>query len=114
MMQFVKLENGRLMRCPKSGKSGNLMHTNLPRYYDNHPDIAYADGWKELVAADKPDGAYIATYTEDGNAVVQSWQAVETGQAEVSLDDKVDELSERMEVAEGALLELADEVYKEN
>ena len=114
MMTFVKLENGILKRCPKSGKVGKLMHTNLPLYFENHPETAYAEGWRELITTDKPDGAYTPSYTEDGNQVVQTWTPVEPVPQEPTLEDKVDDLSARMEVTEGALLELADEVYKEN
>ena len=113
MMQYVRLENGVLKRCPRYGMSGGLMHTDLPRYYDNHPDRACADGWKELVTTDKPDGACTTSYTVDGDNVVQSWTPVEQ-EPVPTLEDKVDDLSQRMEVTEGALLELADEVYKEN
>ena len=111
-MQFVKLENGILKRCPRYGVSGGRMHTDLPRYYDNHPDRAYADGWKELVTEDKPDGACTPSYTVEGDKVVQSWTPVEQTEPVPTLEDKVDDLSQRMEVTEGALLELADEVYK--
>lgn len=114
MMQFVRYENGILKRCPRYGVSGGLMHTDLPRYYANHPDRAYADGWLQLVTTDKPDGAYTPSYTVDGDKVVQSWTPVEPVPQEPTLEDKVDDLSARMEVTEGALLELADEVYKEN
>ena len=113
-MQFVKLENGVLKRCPRYGMSGGLMHTDLPRYYANHPDIACADGWLQLVLADKPDGAYTPSYTVDGDKIVQSWIPIEQDPQEPTLEDKVDDLSARMEVTEGALLELADEVYKAN
>lgn len=111
MMQYVKLENGILKRCPRYGMSGGLMHTDLPRYYEKHPDIACADGWLQLVLADKPEGACTPSYAVDGDKVVQSWTPVEQ-EPVPTLEDKVDDLSARMEVTEGALLELADEVYK--
>ena len=114
MTQYVRLEHGILKRCPRYGMSGGLMHTDLPRYYANHPDIAYTDGWLQLVTTDKPDGAYTPSYTVDGDKVVQSWTPVEQDPQEPTIEDKVDDLSARMEVTEGALLELADEVYKDN
>ena len=113
-MQFVKLENGILKRCPRYGMSGGLMHTNLPRYYANHPDRAYAEGWRELIMTDKPDGAYTMSYTEDGDKVVQSWTPVEPVPQEPTLEDKVDDLSARMEVTEGAVLEIANKVFEDN
>ena len=112
MMTFAKLENGILKRCPRYGMSGGLMHTDLPRYYANNPDIACADGWLQLVTADKPDGACTPSYTVDGDKVVQSWTPIEHTEPVPTLEDKVDDLAQRMEVTEGALLELADEVYK--
>ena len=111
-MQYVRLENGILKRCPRYGMSGGRMHTDLPRYYENNPDIAYADGWLQLVTTDKPEGACTPSYTVEGDKVVQSWTPIEQDPVP-TLEDKVDDLVQRMEVTEGALLELADEVYKE-
>ena len=112
-MQFAKLENGILKRCPRYGMSGGLMHTDLQRYYANHPDIACADGWLQLVTADKPDGAYTPYYTVDGDKVVQSWTPIEQEPQEPTLEDKVDDLSQRMEVTEGAVIEIANKVFEE-
>ena len=112
MMQFAKLENGILKRCPRYGMSGGLMHTDLPRYYANHPDIACADGWLQLVLADKPDGACTPSYTVDGDKVVQSWTPIEQDPVP-TLEDKVDDLSQRMEVTEGAVIEIANKVFEE-
>lgn len=77
MMTFAKLENGILKRCPRYGMSGGRMHTDLPRYYEKHPDRAYADGWLQLVLADKPDGVYWPSYTVDGDKVVESWTPID-------------------------------------
>ena len=111
MMQYVRLENGVLKRCPRYGMSGGLMHTDLPRYYANHPDIACADGWLQLVTANRPDGACTPSYTVDGDKVVQSWTPVEQEPAP-TLEDKVDDLSQRMEVTEGAVIEIANKVFE--
>lgn len=89
MMTFAKLKNGILKRCPRYGVSGGLMHTDLPRYYANHPDRAYADGWKELVLANKPDGAYWPSYTVDGNQVVESWTPIEQEPQEPTIEEQV-------------------------
>lgn len=89
------------------------MHTDLPRYYANHPDRAYADGWLQLVTADKPDGACTPSYTVDGDKVVQTWTPVEPVPQEPTIEDKVDDLSERMEVTEGAVIEIANKVFEE-
>ena len=86
-MQFVRLENGILKRCPRYGMSGGRMHTNLPRYYDNHPDRAYTDGWKELVLANKPDGVYWPSYTVDGNQVVERWMHIDEPDPEPTLEE---------------------------
>lgn len=87
MMQFVKLENGILKRCPRYGMSGGLMHTDLPRYYVNHPDIAFADGWMELMTTDKPEGACTPSYTVEGDKIIQVWTPYEEPDPEPTLEE---------------------------
>ena len=87
MMTFAKLENGILKRCPRYGMSGGRMHTNLPRYYEKHPDRAFADGWLQLVLANKPDGVYWPSYTVDGNQVVESWMHIDEPDPEPTLEE---------------------------
>lgn len=73
-MQFAKLENGILKRCPKTGMIGKSYHTDLPLYYERFPEKAYANGWLELVETDKPEGNYIPRYKEDGHQLIQYWE----------------------------------------
>lgn len=73
-MTFVKYENGILLRCPKSGTGGKSYHSDLPLYYNNHPDKAYADGYLELVETERPAGNCIPRYTVVGSQLVQSWE----------------------------------------
>ena len=113
MMQFVKLENGILKRCPRYGMSGGRMHTDLPRYYANHPDRAYADGWLQLVPSDKPDGAYTPFYAVDGDKVVQSWTPVEKTEPVPTLEDDVSQLKTDVAELTDAVLDMSKEVYKE-
>ena len=87
MMTFVKLENGILKRCPKSGKVGKLMHTNLPLCFESNPETAFAEGWKELVTTDKPDGAYTPSYTVDGDKIIQVWTPYEEPDPEPTLEE---------------------------
>lgn len=113
MMQFVKLENGILKRCPRYGMSGGLMHTDLTLYYANHPDRAYADGWLQLVTTDKPDGAYTPSYTVDGDKVVKTWTPVEPVPQEPTLEDDVSQLKTDVAELTDAVLDMSKEVYKE-
>lgn len=73
-MKFAKLENGILKRCPKSDISGKGLHTNLPKYYSEHPDKAYADGWLELIETEKPEGNYAPRYKAEGSQIIQYWE----------------------------------------
>ncbi|MCQ2308199.1 MAG: hypothetical protein MJ000_11670 [Bacteroidales bacterium] len=75
-MTLVKLENGRLVFCPKSGISGGYHHTNLPKYYADHPEEAKKDGWMELRETQRPDGNYYATYAIKNGEVVQEWRKI--------------------------------------
>ena len=49
--------------CPKTGKSINMFHTNLPKFYESHPNHAAEDGYYPLIPSEKPEGAYRPTYT---------------------------------------------------
>ena len=112
-MQFAKIENGILKRCPRYGMSGGLMHTDLPRYYANHPDIACADGWLQLVTADKPEGACTPSYTVDGDKVVQSWTPIEQDPVP-TLEHDVSQLKTDVAELTDAVLDMSKEVYKED
>lgn len=72
-MKFAKLNDDVLTRCPKLGYSENVLHYNLPVFYNDHPEKAFSDGWKELVETPRPEGNYIATYRKEGNTIVQEW-----------------------------------------
>lgn len=113
MMQFVKLKNGILKRCPRHGKVGKLMHTNLPLYFEHNPEMAYAEGWRDLITTDKPDGAHTPSYTEDGNQVVQTWTPVEPVPQEPTLEDDVSQLKTDVAELTDAVLDMSKEVYKE-
>lgn len=100
-MTFAKLENGILKRCPKAGMSGNGYISNLPAYYNNNPDKAYADGWLELILTDKPEGHYVPKYKVEGHQLIQYW-------VELPAPEPVPDPMDRLDVLEGAVLELAD------
>lgn len=75
-MQFAKLEHDRLVRCPKTGKIDGKTHSDLPLFFNTHPDVALENGWKELVVMEKPDETCIPVYSETETKIIQNWEIV--------------------------------------
>ena len=74
-MTFAKLiESTHIVRAPHDGISDGRYHTDLPRFYQKHPDKAAVDGFFELVKTDKPEGYYEPRYTKDGAKIYQTWE----------------------------------------
>ena len=53
-MQRGKVVEGKIILCPRNGYVGRRAVSNLPIYFDNHPEIAEAEGWKLVVFLDEP------------------------------------------------------------
>lgn len=104
-MQFAKLENGILKRCPKADMSGKSYHTNLPLYYEHNPDKAYADGWLELILTGKPEGSYASKYKVENKQLVQYWVELPVPEPEP------DPIEERMNMIEECILEMSEIIY---
>lgn len=51
---LAKLENNKLVVCPRNGYSGGNAISNIDVYYANNPEAAEADGWREFVPLDEP------------------------------------------------------------
>ncbi|MCR5484962.1 MAG: hypothetical protein K6F09_05155 [Clostridiales bacterium] len=107
---FVKLtENNDIIYCPKQGvsKTDGRYHTDLPRFYAQHSDIARADGYYVLTETEQPERAgyhAVPTYVLEGNTVVQHWTLIPDDPSEPTLEDRV-------ETCEEAILELSETVY---
>ena len=52
-MILAKFENEKLIFCPRNGYIGNVAISNLPKYYEAHPEEAKADGWLEFVPCEE-------------------------------------------------------------
>ena len=107
-MQFAKLENGILKRCPKSGISGKSLHTNLPLYYSDNPSVALVDGWKELVETERPEGYCAPTYTETDTQIIRNWQVLPEPEP---TPNPLEELMNEIAVLTDAILEMSEQVY---
>ena len=107
---FVKLiDEHNISYCPKQGMSetDGRYHTNLPKFYSQHPDIAHADGYYTLIETDPPqeEGYHpVPSYAIDGDNIVQSWTLVPDDPTEQSLEDRV-------ETCEDSILELSEIVF---
>lgn len=51
---FAKLENEKLIICPRNGYVGDIAISNIDVYYQKNPEAAEADGWREFVPLDEP------------------------------------------------------------
>lgn len=75
---IAKLINGVPVPCPKQGADGSgNYHTNLPKFYENHLEIAADDGYYPVVYTEKPEGYYIDSWSlqlyEGVQSIVQIW-----------------------------------------
>jgi hypothetical protein len=93
-MKFVKyIDEHNVTFCPTSGKSINMFHTNLPRFYETHTDRAAEDGYYPLITSEKPEGNYLPTYTLSDIGVVQGWEQITTP-VSVQIDELKQQLAE--------------------
>ena len=103
---IAKLVNGYPVQCPKRGEDGaGVYHTNLPRYYETHPDAAAAAGYYPMMYTDKPDGDYAPLWELQNGQIVQVWTEY-TPQPEPE-----DPVATRLEMIEECLLELSEVLY---
>ncbi len=106
---IARIISGNIFPCPRQGYANGTYHTNLPRYYGNHPEAAAEDGYYPVRYTDAPDGDYLPSWSlqEDGGAlrIVQGW-APYTPQPEPE-----DPVAARLEMIEECLLELSGVLY---
>ena len=100
---FARLEEGLLRSLAKAGKDGSgRFHTNLPLYYEKHPDEAEKDGYCPVEKTPMPEereGFYWSPRWElqerEGvTTIVQVWDAVEIPPEPV---DPIEELTAKVD-----------------
>lgn len=81
LVKFIDEE--RIKYLPANGflSSGEAI-SNLPKYFDNNPELASAEGWLELVESEMPtydsETQYvIATYHIENQKIIQNWEVNE-------------------------------------
>lgn len=103
---IARLTDGRLFPCPQHGQDGSgRLHTNLPLYYEKHPDAASQDGYYPVQYTDKPDGDYTSGWELQNGVIVQVWTAY------TPEPEPVDPVAERLDMIEECLLELSEVIY---
>ena len=51
---FGRLENEKLIICPRNGYIGNTAISNIDVYFKNNPDVAKSEGWFPVVFLEEP------------------------------------------------------------
>jgi hypothetical protein len=77
-MLYRLINETRVQQCPQNGMVDGRAISNLPRYLQNNPEIAKAEGYKELIVSDKPEidneTQYLTvTYENSENAIIKNW-----------------------------------------
>jgi hypothetical protein len=103
-MKFVKyIDEHNIVFCPTSGKSINMFHTNLPKFYETHTDRAAEDGYYPLITSEKPDGVYRPTYTLSDIGVVQGWELIPEQPPQLTVEDVALAVAELTQVMLGGV-----------
>ena len=108
---IARLDNGNLIPCPIQAPDGSgRWHTNMPRYYEQHPDMAAEDGYYPVQRTDKPaDGDYLPSWTlqevEGVMMIVQVWTPY------TPAPEPEDPVTARLDMIEECLLELSEVIY---
>ena len=103
---IVKLVDGKLVPCPKTGKDGRgIPHTNLPLYYERNLDTAEEDGFYPVQYSDKPDGDYLPSWELQSGRIVQIWTPF-TPEPEPE-----DPVAARLDMIEECILEMSEIIY---
>lgn len=102
---IAKLVNGTLYPCPRRGSANGSYHTNLPKFYENHPSVAVSDGYYPVRYTEKPEGNYTPSWQLINNEIVQMWTPY-TPEPEPE-----DHVAARLEFLEECLLELSEVIY---
>lgn len=88
--------------CPQNGYVGGKAISNLPRYFENNPDIARAEGYKPLKLSNKPeidnDKQYItAKYEDTDNAIIQHWVLNDIEQPNTDVNARIAEIEAKLQ-----------------
>ncbi len=71
---LARLIDGRMIPCPKQGRDGRGgLHTDLPRYYADHPHRCAEDGYYPVRFAKRPAGDPAMGWTLRNGEIIQVW-----------------------------------------
>ena len=91
-MNFQKdIDKDNIKICPKTGFVNGRGISNLNRYFQKNPDIAKAEGYKELILVDGPEydetTQYLnCEYIDTEEAIIQNWVIVDNPIVEEEID----------------------------
>lgn len=66
---YGKFENGRFNICPRNGYVGDMAISNLPEYFELHPEIAKQEGYLPVVELEEPVENSI--FVEEGGIIYE-------------------------------------------
>jgi hypothetical protein len=83
--------------CPINGYINNRGISNLNRYFQKNPDIAKAEGYKELILVDRPEydetTQYLTCeYIDTDETIIQNWIINEAPEEEIDIENRIAEL----------------------
>lgn len=77
-MLYKFINETRVQKCPKNGIVEGRAISNLPRYFEIHPELAAQEGYKPLVSDDVPphdeNTQFVVAYYEDGETITRHWK----------------------------------------
>lgn len=100
-MLYKFINENSIKACPMSGYINGRAISNLPRYLEKNSEIAKAEGYKELLTANKPEynstTQYITSIYEDTeNAIIQRWVVNDIEQPITDVNARIAELEEEI------------------
>lgn len=99
-MKFAKLVNDSLVNCPKSGESNydHHVHSNLVKFYTDHPEAASFDGWFEFIETEKPvDGTYVSYYEIQNGKIYKLWKKIPDPKPEIDYVHVIEQTAANVE-----------------
>lgn len=66
---YGKFENSRFNICPRNGYVGGMAISNLPEYFELHPEIAKQEGYMPVVYLDDP--VENSVFTEENGVIYE-------------------------------------------
>ena len=86
-MFYKYINENYIQPCPKNGRANGRAISNLPRYFTKNPEVAKAEGYKELILVDGPEydvyTQYLTyEYENTEEAIIQHWIIVDIPEEE--------------------------------